>query len=216
MVLRRVSVLALVAAFAVTGVFSQQPSRRIRNLGKPLHELVRPGEGALLVELISDPPLIAGPALGISYLEWLAKLAPAIFVLHVQEGRAALTRRDTWVETVFTATVERVLKRPDTVRLNTRQTVRFTQDGGVVLVRGTRVEGVIDWANPVKVGSRYLSFANVDVDGTLLVGPSGMFEFNPATGVTAVMKLHLDNDIEKFSPEFLLARLESLIEAQKP
>ena len=108
----------------------------------------------------------------------MASISPIALVVRVDKVVSRLTPRLDWILSDVRATIETVIKQPQTEVLSAGQRFDFQQDGGELTIGERRVRGVIPYSNPHVVGSRYLVFAQRN-PGKLtplevsMVGPPG-------------------------------------------
>jgi hypothetical protein len=170
-----VPAVALAVAFGAAQTGQQSPTlerqhRTMHRSGHPLEELLTPGADRLVVEKDQSPPMIVGPPPGSAELEWRAKRAPTVVILEVETVTSQLTPARDWIESEVHANVEQVLKYSPVVIPGS--SVKFHQDGGEMMIQGTRVTAVLEYADGFVPKGRYLVFpGTTDSDETLSVEP---------------------------------------------
>lgn len=152
---------------------SATPRTQYRTMHRPGHaleELLTPGAESLIVEKDQFPPMIAEPRPGTGELEWLTSNAPTVIILTVRAITPNLVTSRDWIESEVHATVDQMLKYSPVITQGS--SVKFRQDGGEMMIRGTKVTAVLDYADGFSPKQRYLVFAETtDSPDTIAVQP---------------------------------------------
>jgi hypothetical protein len=208
-------VLACTASALVLAQGSQAQSRRVTASGRPVAELIQPGDETLVVESRRSRPLTVLPPTGVPQVDWLVKVSDSVLVVTVDDVDARLTDNESWIKSRVTATVGEVLKAPASRPVQPGERVGFEQDGGQLVVAGKLVKATVPWATPVEPFGRYLVFASVNKKTKELVfDNSSMYEI---TGAGRLRKLLLGlperNGIDQSSDVEVLGRIRELASA---
>jgi hypothetical protein len=190
----------LIMAASVSGVLAQTP-RHAKSDGRPIAEQIRPNDTSVSLEINAFPPLLVTPLPGQSQVDFLTDGAISALVIRVNGKRSELTKDGTWIRSVVSARIERVLKNDPELRLKEGASIQLVENGGSHQFGPTTVEAVVPWAKGYEPGKRYLVFGGL-LDGTFVASPAASFEEVNATTVRRLMK-H-DNPNERNDVELLL------------
>lgn len=160
------------ALLAVTAAASAQPAsapRHVRNLpGHPLTELIKPGDRTLEVERFLDPPLMMDPPEDVPVVEYLFDHASGIVVARIEEKKGTLTSAQDFVRSLVSASILEVLKTPPGMVLRKGDRVSFWDDGGEVMVDGTRIIATRSETRLIESGGVYLMLIDRGKNGELI------------------------------------------------
>ena len=148
--------------------------------GVPLQALGQGAERELVVEKDVSPPLAVLPPAGTPELTWLTSISDAVLQVRVQAIEPKLTDEHDWITSQVSAIVLDVLKAPAAGAFQPGASVRFTQDGGVMVINGRRIQAQLPYARGYAVGRTYLVFGvSGEAPGELIVAPQSTFEVQP-------------------------------------
>ena len=190
-----------ITAASVSGLVAQTPRRATSN-GLPIAEQIRPNDTRLQLEINAFPPLLVRPLAGQSEIDFLTDGALSAFVIRVNSKRSELTQEATWIRSVVSARVERVLKNHPETKLEEGASIQLVENSGALQFGKTTVEAVVPWERAYVRGKRYLVFGGIR-DGILLVSSAAAYEEVNATTVRRLMK-HADaDDLDELEVLFL-------------
>ena len=145
--------------------------RATHQKGHPLERLITAGQTDLVVQKDQSPPNVMQPPPGTKPLEWAAKQFPLVLVIRVESVVPKLMSDGDWIQSSVHATVEQTIKSAS-MTISPGQALKFTQDGGETVIRGTRVRAVLPYAELFEARQRYLVFVDpTDEIDTVLVEP---------------------------------------------
>jgi hypothetical protein len=185
--------LAILAA-TLSGVAAQSP-RRAQSNGRPIAEQIRPNDTHLQLEINAFPPLLVRPLPGQSDIDFLTDGAIAALVIRVTGKRSELTNDASWIRSVVSARVERVLKNNPAAELKEGASIQFLENSGSLQFGKTRVDAVVPWAKSYELGKRYLVFGGL-FDGTFVSNPAAAYEEVNAITVRRLMKRDNPSDLD--------------------
>jgi len=159
---------------------------------------VRATDRTLMVSDNRDGPLMVFPAPGTSTIDWLVSASDAALMLHVTRKIGRITARGDWVESTIEAKVTEVLKGSPYRKLIPGDSLTFQEDGGEVLINGTRVVASVPSARAIIRGEDYLLFVNIDrARRDIIAGPESTYQVvGSRLSRMKTFEMVLDDDIE--------------------
>jgi hypothetical protein len=176
-------IIAATVSSALAGLHAQKQSppsletpRASHRKDLPLARLIQPGQRLLVVEKDQAPPHVVQPyPATLGFLEWLTQVSPLVLVIRVDNSVPALTSQGDWIKSTVHATIEQSLKSTSAMA-SPGESVKFTQDGGEMIISGTTVRAVLPYADGFEPHQRYLVFATpLDRPTDYLIEPSTSF-----------------------------------------
>lgn len=179
--------------------------------GTPLAALVRPHEDHLIVESTKSRPLRVLPPKGVSTIEWKSKFASAVVLADAVEVLPQLTAAEDWIVSVVSASVTEILKPSQLWNVQAGTEFSFVDEGGELLVGGTRVTALLPWSTPVEAGKRYLIFVSIDPSTKkIVVGAGSVYEVSGSRLVRLAAEPSGQDDIERIEASEVFGRIRDL------
>ena len=166
----------IVTVGTATVVGQSSPNRRIvRDSRVAIASQLRPDDRHVILQWNGDrPSRFAGPPVGGSQLEWLAKESQIILVVRVERIDPVLIHRDwewherevpaeeaNWIVSRVGIRVDEIVKGAEALGSAVGDRLSLKEEGGSAMIRGRLVEAVYPWEMPMAPGKRYLLCGNM-------------------------------------------------------
>lgn len=123
---------------------------------------------------------VVGPPPGTSWTAWKTMYSPVVFVVRVNDIKGYVTEDGSWIESLITGTVTRVLKDATQADMRVDAPVSCVTSDGRLEIDGSVLQTVTRTGQhrtrEFRVNGEYLVFATVRSGGAFFAPPSSTFE----------------------------------------